>query len=71
MKRGAIKILGRHADERHLRWLAWRCEGYTARQIGDAEGYSQEHVRVATNRIKEADIYQSGEPHDIVKEAYW
>ena len=71
-RKGFIKDFTRADDERHLKWLRWRCDGYTSRQIGEAEGYSQEHVRTATNRIKEADICSSPISEESeIRRAYW
>lgn len=65
------KRLSRAEDERLLDWLACRTAGQTARQIGGRYGVTQEAVRVATVRVRDADIAESGEPREIVEGGYW
>lgn len=61
----------RHEDELHLAWLRLRCQGLNSDQIGERFGTTGERVRVATQRIRKADLQESGEPQEIVQEAYW
>ena len=58
----------RAADEQLLRWLRQRRAGATTIDIANAEGIRPERVRVATNRVLDADRAEAGEP---VAGAYW
>lgn len=63
----------RAEDERHLEWLSRRNNGEDSTLIGLRAGVSGETVRVATNRIRAADLEYSV-PHEKrsdVKACYW
>lgn len=58
----------RDADERLLQFLKWRVEGYSTVQIAKANDLSSGWVRVATNRIRNADEAHVGRN---ISEGYW
>lgn len=47
-------------DERDLAALQMRQDGCSATEIGEALGMAASHVRVLTNRIREADRLEHG-----------
>ena len=71
MTRGYIRPSTRQDDERHLQWLRWRACGFTTPAIARVSNYTESHIRTATNRIKAADMIESGEPAAIVRRDYW
>lgn len=60
----------RYDDERHLKWLKLRCGGLKTADIGERFGVPETQVRVACNRIRNADLEESGEPAGRVLAAY-
>lgn len=61
----------RHADERLLAFVQFRTDGYDSRQIAGANNVTHGYVRAATNRIRKADLAESGEPEGVVLAGYW
>lgn len=62
----------RSDDERLLHMLRWRCEGHSSQAIGNALGMTPERVRVATQRVRDADYAESGEPeHTLARHYDW
>ena len=61
----------RAEDVVHLAWLSLRAAGHSSAAIAAAFGASPAYVRAATNRIRAADLAESGERPDIVAGAYW
>ncbi|MFD1913818.1 hypothetical protein [Halodurantibacterium flavum] len=62
----------RASDELVLRWLSLRTDAQLdCNVIGERFGVSQERVRVATNRVRDADLDESGEDYEAVKAQYW
>lgn len=64
-------IATRADDEQVLRWIAMRKRGVAPLDIETSEGLSLRRVSVATNRVRLADIEESGEPHSEVSKHYW
>jgi hypothetical protein len=56
----ANNMATREVDDRVLRFLELRTEGYDTRQIGDMFGFSAGYVRSTTNRI----VKDDAELHD-------
>ncbi len=61
----------RQDDELHLRAVRMRSIGVSAATTARRLGLESARARVITNRIKQADIKESGEPQDVVRSAYW
>jgi len=51
--------------------LALRRDGVSTGVLGRLFGMTGSAVRVATNRILDADLRESGEPAEVVRAAYW
>jgi hypothetical protein len=51
--------------------LRQRVLGVSSARIAAAIGCSSAYVRAATNRVRAADMAESGEPADVVASAYW
>ena len=66
-----IMDIPRERDEQILLMLRLRTLGHSTRAIGDLLGISPQNVRITTNTIKSADLYESGEPRDQVEAWYW
>ena len=64
------RIASRREDERALFMIATRCDCMSAGVIGRLLGMSDSAVRVITNRIRAADLAESGEPREAVMAAY-
>lgn len=62
--------LSRSDDEQALQMLRLRGEGQSSRLVAAALGVSAERVRVATQRVKDADLLESGEPADELMPHY-
>lgn len=60
----------RSDDEAVLLMLRLRGEGQSSRVVAAALGVSAERVRVATQRVKDADLLESGEPADALMTHY-
>ena len=58
----------RQTDNKILEWIRLRTEGFSAAQVGEKYGVPEERVRVATNRVLDADIEHCCP--DVAK-AYW
>lgn len=59
----------RQQDELLLEWLRARTEGRTSGEIAEQYGTQSASIRIATNRIREADLAESGEP--TASDYYW
>lgn len=59
----------RQQDEQHLEWLRARTEGHTSGEIAAQHGTLSANVRIVTNRIRAADLAESGDP--AADAAYW
>lgn len=64
------RTASRREDERALLMLDMRGDGMSAAVIGRLLGMSDSAVRVITNRIRAADLAESGEPREAVMAAY-
>lgn len=60
--------VSRATDAMHLTWVRLRVGGATSVSIAAAYGVKSERVRVATNRILDADRAESGEN---INTSYW
>ena len=58
-------------DERLLNLLAARARGATTPYLARATGFTDSRIRTATNRVRTADMRESGEPVDAVQQHYW
>ena len=56
-----IMDIPRERDNEILLMLRLRTLGHSTRAIGDLLGKSPQNVRITTNTIKSADLYESGE----------
>jgi hypothetical protein len=65
------RIASRREDARALFMIATRCDGMSSGVIGRLLGMSDSAVRVITNRVRAADLAESGEPAEVVRAAYW
>lgn len=59
--RGTVRKIARADDERLLDWLDRRTRGASSAGIARLYGVTSAKVRVATNRVREADSRESGE----------
>ena len=64
-----IMDVPRERDNEILLMLRLRTLGHSTRAIGDLLGKSPQNVRITTNTIKSADLYESGEPD--AEAGYW
>lgn len=64
-----MKAATRKTDETLLHWVAMRTQGISCASIGAGAQTSEAYVRAATNRVRSADIDESGEP--LADAAYW
>ena len=64
------RTASRREDGRALLMLDMRGDGMSAGIIGRLLGMSDSAVRVITNRIRAADLAESGEPREAVMAAY-
>lgn len=64
------RTASRREDERALFMLDMRGDGMSSGVIGRLLGMSDSAVRVITNRIRAADLAESGEPREAVMAAY-
>lgn len=60
----------RRDDERLLGMLALRCAGVSSAAIAERVGAKPEGVRIATTRVRNDDLEQSGEPARVVLAGY-
>lgn len=64
------RIASRREDVRARLMLDMRGDGMSSGVIGRLLGMSDSAVRVITNRIRAADLAESGEPREAVLAAY-
>ena len=64
-----IRPISRERDEEILCWLRWRSDGVSTTRIGRHVGKAPALIVQATNRVRAADIDESGDPD--VAGAYW
>lgn len=64
-----IMDIPRERDDAILQMLRMRTFGHSTRAIGERLGISAANVRITTNTIKAADLYESGEPD--AEAGYW
>ena len=64
------RIASRREDVRARLMLDLRGDGMSSGVIGRLLGMSDSAVRVITNRIRAADLAESGEPREAVLAAY-
>lgn len=64
------RIASRREDARALLMLALRRDGVSTGVLGRLFGMTGSAVRVITNRIRAADLAESGEPREAVMAAY-
>jgi len=65
------RTASRRDDDRALHMLELRRDGLSCGALGRLFGMTGSAVRVATNRILDADLRESGEPAEVVRAAYW
>ena len=65
------RTASRADDERALHMLAIRRDGLSSGVIGRLFGLTSSAVRTTTNRVLDADLRESGEPGEAVRDAYW
>lgn len=58
-------------DERLLTMVHARSGGMSSYQVAEMIGLRNEAVRTAVNRVRDADLRESGEPVEAVRAAYW
>lgn len=58
-------------DRQVLNMVRLRAAGFTSVEIAARYGFTSEKVRIATNRVMNADLMESGEPARVVLAAYW
>ncbi len=68
-RRKAPDVMARVADDRALAMVRMR-ETMSSAEIGDHFGVTSSAVRVITQRIRDADIAESGEPAECVNQQY-
>lgn len=66
-----MKPLSRQSDERILFAVRLRHEGVPCAVIADDLGMGRAGVIRDTNKIKEADLAESGDADHAVRRAYW
>lgn len=59
------------SDEAVLDMVRRRCAGESSGQIAARYGIPSEKARVATTRVRNADLEESGEPARVILAAYW
>jgi hypothetical protein len=59
------------SDDEQLSWVRERAAGVSPAVIAAKSGANEAYVRAATNRIRTADIAESGENRVDVERAYW
>ena len=64
------RTASRREDNRALLMLALRRDGVSTGVLGRLFGMTGSAVRVATNRVLDADLAESGEPREAVMAAY-
>ena len=64
-----IMDIPRERDEQILLMLRLRTLGHSPRAIGERLGKSPQNVRITTNTIKSANLYESGETD--AEAGYW
>lgn len=74
LKRRMPNIRERAVDELHLAWVALRAQGMTSAEIGKLYNATPEAVRIATNRIRNADNDEAafwGDDPATIPQHYW
>lgn len=66
-----VKDVPRRQDEIVLAWLKLRLTGWSAEKIAAKTGVRSSAVDMATRRVRDADIAESGDGEERVKKAYW
>ncbi len=61
----------RQSDETVLRLLDLRTAGLSPTILAERTGRSPQFVSTATNRVRDADLAESGEDPDRVAACYW
>jgi hypothetical protein len=61
----------REDDELLLKRIALRCAGTSATEIARQTGGFPQSIYNLTNRVREADLRESGERRAVVLTAYW
>lgn len=64
------RTASRREDDRARLMLDMRGDGMSSGVIGRLLGMSDSAVRVITNRVRAADLAESGEPREAVMAAY-
>lgn len=59
------------SDDDVLSWVRDRANGRSCAAIAARSGAGESYIRAATNRVRDADIAESGERPDVVRRAYW
>ncbi len=60
-----------YTDDMVLSWLERRCTGQTCLAIARTDGVDKRAVLVTTNRVRAADLAESGDGPAKVLEGYW
>jgi hypothetical protein len=63
--------VSRASDDRVLAMITLRCRGQASDVIAARFGMKGPDVRIVTNRVKNADVAESGEDRVVVLGAYW
>lgn len=58
-------------DDDHLAWVKLRASGHSPNTIGTQYDVSPDYIRAATNKIKNADLAESGEDTSVIRGCYW
>ncbi len=66
-----IRFVPRDRDDELLRWIEQRCAGVSLTRIAADSGIFPEAIRVATLKVMEADLEESGEDKNAVRRRYW
>lgn len=61
----------RSEDEKQLAILKLRSNGLSCAQIAQRHGMAVGSISRLTNPVRDADLSESGEPHDVVLAGYW
>ena len=64
-------VASRETDEHVLSMIKARADGAGPQAIGDMIGKTSQYVTTAVNRVRNADLKESGEDHATVLAHYW
>ena len=64
-----IPHVPRERDEELLQWIRWREKGFAMRRIAAIAGTNPGAIVNATNKVRNADRKESGEPQSLSR--YW